>query len=182
MRMIRLSLIGALLSLAAGHAMAQEIAQPRYEALEQQLQILEQRQLDTLERQRMDNLLSTPSPSNTTADRAIRQLDIERRQRELILRGEQERMQAQRERIISDYALPNRRIAPSSVLVVTQPENYGLPHLPRGKYYARLEGRFVVVDAASELVERVLPVQPADPLHDVPQGARRPLSPPVPAP
>lgn len=188
MRTRLLALFAPMLALAGlPCANAQEVQTPRYEALEQQLQMLEQRQLDTLERQRVDDLLRPPvlpplAPGDTTAARALRQLELGRMQDDLILQGRQERMQAERERVIADYALPNRRIAPSSVLVVVEPAQFGLPKPPPGKYYARLDGRFVLVDAASEMVERVLPAQPTDPTADVPQGPRQPLLPPVAAP
>lgn len=176
-------LAGLVCASAFAPATAQEITRPRYEALEQQMQTLEQRQLDTLEERRVDDLLrppaSPPHVADSTASRAMRQLEFRRQQDELILRGTQERAQVQRERVIADYILPNRRIAPSSILVVAEPAQYGLPKPPTGKYYARLEGRFVLVDGASEMVERVLPVQPTDPTADAPQQPRPPLLPPA---
>jgi hypothetical protein len=77
--------------------------------------------------------------------------------------------------------MPNRRIAPYSSLVVTDPEAYILPPAPKGHYYARLEGRFVLVDAASELVVKVLDPQPTDPTADVPVGPRPPVEAPLPS-
>lgn len=177
---MRFVLLFAVAAMSAS-ANAQEITAPRYEALEQQLQMLEQREFNTLERERMNTIIAPPSSTETQAQRALRRLDIEQRQRELILRGEQERALTARERAITEAGIPNRRIAPSSVLVVSEPAAYGLPALPRGKYYARLDGRFVVVDGASELVERILPVQPTDPTADIPAQPRPPLSPPIPA-
>jgi hypothetical protein len=185
MRHVLAALTCLMIGLLAGvPATAQEITRPRYEALEQQLQTLEQRELDTLERRRLEDLLRPPAPSGadpaaSAAARALRQLEFQRQQDELIVRGQQDRALAQRERTIAEQALPNRRISPSSILVVREPAAFGLPEAPAGKFYARLDGRFVLIDAASEMVERILPVQPTDPTADVPQAPRPPLSPPV---
>src|SRR5690606_21084401 len=67
-------------------------------------------------------------------------------------------------------ALLNARIPRNSLVVVTDPERYILPPAPPGKYYARVEGRFVLVDETSQLVTSILPVQPTDPTADVPAG------------
>ena len=56
--------------------------------------------------------------------------------------------------------------------MVTDPERYILPPAPPGKYYARVEGRFVLVDETSQLVTSILPIQPTDPTADVPAGPR----------
>jgi Ni/Co efflux regulator RcnB len=56
--------------------------------------------------------------------------------------------------------------------VISDPNRYLLPPAPKGQYYARLEGRFVLVDAMSELVVKVLDPQPTDPTADVPAGPR----------
>src|SRR5690606_837214 len=48
-------------------------------------------------------------------------------------------------------------------------------------YYARLDGRFVLVDATSELVVKVLEPQPTDPAADVPLDPRPPVETPIPA-
>lgn len=167
---------------AAAPALAQEITEPRYEALEQQQQTLEQRQLDSLERQRVNEQLRPIIPGGeTAASRQMRVMEIERQQDLLLLKSQQDRAVVERERTIAEAKLPNRRIAPSSILVVSNPVQYGLPRLPENQYYARVEGRFVVVDSASELVVSVLPVQPTDPTADVPFGPRQLLLPPVPA-
>jgi Ni/Co efflux regulator RcnB len=60
----------------------------------------------------------------------------------------------------------------SSTAVVRTPEAYALPPALPGKYYARVDGHFVIVDSTSELVEQVLPVRPTDPTADVPAGPR----------
>jgi Ni/Co efflux regulator RcnB len=56
--------------------------------------------------------------------------------------------------------------------VLTSPESFILPPAPAGQYYARVEGRFVLMDRTSELVTSILPVQPTDPTADVPAGPR----------
>ncbi len=168
-----------LVALAASPALAQEIAEPRYEALEQQMQTLEQRRFDNLEQQRVnEQMRALTNPNVSSAQSAQRLLEIDRERDRMLLQAQQDRMQVERQRIIADSNLPNRRISPASTLVVTQPELYGLQKLPSNKYYARVEGRFVVVDRASELVEKVLPVQPTDPTADVPAG---PLPMPLPS-
>jgi Ni/Co efflux regulator RcnB len=106
------------------------------------------------------------------AERGLRELDYQRQRDSLLLQAEQDRQRVQRERDLAAAALPNMRVARSSTAVVTSPETYLLPPAPPGKYYARVQGRFVLVDGTSELVESVLPVQPTDPTADVPLGPR----------
>jgi Ni/Co efflux regulator RcnB len=156
---------------------------PRFEALEQQTQMLEQRRLDNLESQRQQELIRpvTPNSPITGADKALRVMEIEREMDRVRLQGDLERAQVQRERNLANAALPNRRIASHSSLVIRDPERYILPPAPKGQYYARIEGRFVLVDAASELVVKVLDPLPTDPTADVPAGPRPPLQPPLPA-
>jgi Ni/Co efflux regulator RcnB len=91
-----------------------------------------------------------------------------------------ERAQVQRERDLEDAALPNRRIAPHSSLVVTDPERYLLPPAPSGQYYARLNGRFVLVDRTSELVVNVIDPKLTDPAGDVPVRPRPQVQKPLP--
>ena len=86
----------------------------------------------------------------------------------------------QRQRDLEDAALPNRRIAPFSSLVITDPERYFLPPAPQGQYYARLNGRFVLVDRTSELVVKLLDPRLTDPIGDVPVGPRPPIEKPLP--
>jgi Ni/Co efflux regulator RcnB len=116
----------------------------------------------------------------TRAERGIRNLDYQREFDRLRLQGDLDRAQIQRERDIANAALPNRRIAPYSSLVVTDPESHILPPAPKGHYYARVDGRFVLVDATSELVVKVLDPQPTDPTADVPVGPRPPAEKPIP--
>lgn len=177
--------------IGAAPALAQESEPlPRFEALEQQTLALEQQRLDKLETQRQQELLrpATPGSGSSQADKALRVTEIEREMDRVRLEGAQLRAQAQRERDLAEASLPNRRIASFSSLVIRHPEQYLLPPAPPGQYYARLEGRFVLVDAASELVVKVLDPQPTDPKADVPLGAppapRAPVPdrPPVPRP
>lgn len=147
---------------------------PRFEGLEMQLQREEQRQIDELERARQRERANAILPGSPTsaADAALRDMQLQREQDRLLLQMEQERMRVQRERDVAAHALPNRRVPATSTAVVREPEAHILPPAPPGKYYARVDGRFVIVDSASELVEQVLPVQPTDPAADVPAGPR----------
>jgi Ni/Co efflux regulator RcnB len=178
--MKHLGVIAALV-LTSVPALAQESAPlPRFEALEQQTQALEQRQLDKLETQRQQELLHPPGSGVSRADSAIRALEIEREMDRVRLEGIERRAQIQRERDIAEASLPNRRIAAHSSLVISDPERFLLPPAPPGQYYARLEGRFVLVDRASETVVKVLDVRPTDPTADVPLGAPPPPRAPIP--
>lgn len=165
-----------------GAASAQEFTPPRFEALEQQKLDLEQRRLDELETQRQNEIFkgALPAAPQDQPNSALRRLEIERKQDQLRLEGELERDQQRREETARAAALPNRRISAASVLVVRDPERYFLPPAPAGQYYARLDGRFVLVDAMSELVVKVLEPSPADPHADLPQGVRKPPQPPIP--
>jgi Ni/Co efflux regulator RcnB len=160
--------------LLAAPAFAQEQPLPRFEGLEMQLQREEQRQVDAIEqaRQRERNRALLPGSGTNAADAALRDMQLRREQDRLLLQMEQERMRMQRERDVEAYALPNRRVPATSSAVVRDPEAHILPPAPPGKYYARVDGRFVIVDFTSELVEQVLPVQPTDPTADVPAGPR----------
>jgi len=113
-----------------------------------------------------------PNAGVSEAERGLRELDYNRERNALLLQAEQDRRLVQRERDLADAVLPNTRVPRSSTAVVTSPEAYLLSPAPPGKYYARVQGRFVLVDGTSELVESVLPVQPTDPTADVPLGAR----------
>ncbi len=171
--MIRYVLLAGI-ALSAAPAFAQAEPLPRFEALEQQLQTLEQRKVDDLgavhDRDRVQTGL--PNSGVSEAQRGLRELDYQRQRETLLLQAEQDRRLVQRERDLAAAALPNTRVPRSSTSVVTSPEAYLLPPAPPGKYYARVQGRFVLVDGTSELVENVLPVQPTDPTADVPAGPR----------
>jgi Ni/Co efflux regulator RcnB len=173
----------ALFIAAAAPAVAQESnTLPRFEALEQQKQAIEQDRFDSLEqqRQRERDFTTNPATGVTPAERGIRELQYQREFDRLRLEGDLERAQVQRERDLEAAALPNRRIAPFSSLVVTDPERHVLPPVPPGHYYARLDGRFVLVDGTSELVVKVLDPMPTDPTGDVPVGPRPPVQKPLP--
>ncbi len=180
MRHVRFTL-AFVASLFAAPAFAQQETSelPRFEALQQQEQAFEQRSVDNLETQRQRELdrMAAPNSGFTAGDRVMRDLDYDRKLDKLLLQAEIDREQQARQQQLADTALPNRRIAPYSSLVVTDPLNYALPPAPAGQYYARLNGRFVLVDRASELVAKVLDPQPTDPKGDVPAGARPPLQP-----
>jgi Ni/Co efflux regulator RcnB len=164
-------------------ALAQETNQlPRFDALEQQKQSVEQDRFDTLERQRQRERDFTTNPASgvSGAERAIRDLEYQREFDRLRLEGELERAQVQRERDLEDAALPNRRVAPYSSLVITDPERYLLPPAPKGQYYARLDGRFVLVDRTSELVVNVIDPRLTDLASDVPVRPRPQVQKPLP--
>lgn len=169
--------------IACAPAVAQETDNlPRFDALEQQKQQVEQDRFDSLEsqRQRERDFTTNPATGVTGAQRGIRDLQYQQEFDRLRLEGDLERAQVQRERDLENAALPNRRIAPFSSLVITDPERYVLPPAPPGQYYARLNGRFVLVDGTSELVVKVLDPQPSDPTADVPVGPRPPVQQPAP--
>jgi Ni/Co efflux regulator RcnB len=162
-------------------ALAQETSQlPRFDALDQQQQAAEQNRFDSLERQRQRDRSTFPGSDVSGADRGITQLDYQLEFDRLRLQSELEREQVQRERDLANAALPNRRIAPFSSLVIADPGQHLLPPAPAGQYYARLDGRFVLVDGTSELVVRVLDPQPTDPTADIPVGPRPPVQKPAP--
>lgn len=157
---------------AAPMALAQEFVPPRFEGLEQQQLDLEQRRYDQLEDRRQQERFRAAQPDSSPADSALRQLEIDRQAQRLRLESAEQRASIARETAIREAKLPNRRIAAHSSLVVRDPERYVLPAPPEGQYYARVEGRFVLVDATSELVVAVLDRTPSDPRNDLP---RQPL-------
>lgn len=160
----------AALALVSLPAHAQLDTLPRFEALDKQLQMEEQRQLDQLETARQrERDLGNPVLG---AERAMRDMDYNRERDRLLLQAEQDRQRVARERMLAEAALLNKRVPATSTAVVTSPESHILPPAPPGYYYARVEGRFVLVDRTSELVTSVLPVQPTDPVADVPAGPR----------
>jgi Ni/Co efflux regulator RcnB len=170
----------AAVALIAAPATAQEFKAPRFEGLEQQQRTLEQQSLDSLQKDLQTERQNRLTPGATTPGAsALRQLEIERQMNDVRLKGELDRAQVQRERAIDGAQLPNRRISRASVLVVQDPVRYGLPAAPPGQYYARLEGRFVLVDAMSELVVKVVEPTPSDPRGDLPAQPLPPPQPPV---
>lgn len=177
--MIRPLILLAICGLAAPAFAQVSEPLPRFEALEQQQQINEQHRLDTLEadRQRDLNSASLPNSGVSTAQRALIDQQYDRDRDRLLLEAANSRALVQRERDIANAGLANARVPATSSLVVTDPARYVLPPAPPGQYYARVEGRFVLVDRASELVIGILPVQPTDPVADTPAGPR-----PMPAP
>lgn len=177
MRTLAITLLLAPVLAAPAFAQQENNELPRFEALQLQEQTFQQNRVDTLEtqRQREFDRMTTPNSGFTTADRAIRDLEYARERDRILLDNDLQREQVARQRQLEDTALPNRRIAPYSSLVVTNPEQYILPPAPPGQYYARLNGRFVLVDRTSELVVKVLDPQPTDPKADAPLG-------PLPAP
>jgi len=151
---------------------AQLATLPRFDALDRQFQMEDQRQLDQLEsaRQRERGLNSLPGSGVSVAEQAMRDMDYRRERDRLLLKAEQDRQSVVRDRMLATAALLNRRVPATSTAVVTSPESFMLPPVPPGQFYARVDGRFVLVDRTSELVVSVLPMQPTDPTADVPAG------------
>ncbi|MEQ1781907.1 MAG: hypothetical protein ABMA14_11140 [Hyphomonadaceae bacterium] len=54
-------------------------------------------------------------------------------------------------RPLPDFSLPARRVSPTSALVIHEPGALALPAAPAGQFYARVEGRIVLVDARTEM-------------------------------
>lgn len=167
-----LPLAGLLFVALPAHAQLDTL--PRFDALDRQLQMEEQRELDQLEsaRQRERDLSSLPGSGVSGAERALRDMQYRRERDRLLLLAEQDRQSVERERMLAEAALLNRRVPATSTAVVTSPERFIMPLAPPGQYYARVDGRFVLVDRASELVVSVLQAQPTDPTSDVPAGPR----------
>src|SRR5262245_60446004 len=121
---------------------------PRFEALEQQQLFLEQNRLDNLARQQQDernqNLL--PGSGVTAADQALRDLEYQRETRRILLENQQQRDQIARENQLADAALINKTVPSYASTVIKNPEAFILPPAPAGQYYARVDGRFVLVD------------------------------------
>ena len=55
-----------------------------------------------------------------------------------------------------DMSLPLRRVAPTSALVIANPASLALPAPPVGRYYARVDGKIVLVEARTELPVKVV--------------------------
>jgi hypothetical protein len=53
-------------------------------------------------------------------------------------------------------SLPVRRVSAGSVLVIHDPATLALPPAPSGQFYARVDGRIVLVDARTELPVKVV--------------------------
>jgi Ni/Co efflux regulator RcnB len=172
--MVRFALIVSLFVFAAPALAQVSEPLPRFEALEQQQQMNEQRQLDNLEADRQRDLSRAALPGSgvSTAQRALVKQQYNRERDRLLQDAANTRALQQRERDLAAAALPNTRVPASSSLVVTNPERYVLPPAPPNQYYARVDGRFVLVDRTSELVVGVAPLQPTDPTSDVPASPR----------
>ena len=99
---------------------------PRFEALEKQFQMEEQRQVDQLETARQREMTSSSLPGSgvSEAERALRGLDYQRQRDSLLLKQEQDRARVQRERDIADAALLNARVPATSTAVVSDPIAY----------------------------------------------------------
>lgn len=143
---------------------------PRFEALERQLQMNEQHDIDRIETQRVEERerARMPGSGKIDAEWALRDRELKDRRDLLLLQAQVDRARVQRERDLAEAALLNARVPATSTAVVREPNDFLLPPPPPGKYYARVNGRFVLVDRTSELVTDILTVQPTDPTADVP--------------
>ena len=139
---------------------------PDFPALEKQKEMQRRRDMDDLEDQRDANRTAHAlSPdANSAAQTALRDMQIRRDMDQLRLDLRTEQARDERERAITAAKLPNRRIAPTSVLAIREPERLGLPRPPEDRFYAKLDGRIVLVDKTSELVVDVLPESAAPPV------------------
>jgi Ni/Co efflux regulator RcnB len=182
---IDIALLG-LISAAGAPVLAQGFTPPRFEGLDQQKQAQEQNSLDAQQKrlQAERDRVVTPGPNGAppanAAASALRQTQLQDQINRAEIHQQQERAATARDNAVTDFALPNRRISKASVLVVPDPVRYGLPSAPPGEYYARVDGRFVLVDASSELVVKVLDPQPTDPADDAPAKPRPTPQPPIP--
>jgi Ni/Co efflux regulator RcnB len=167
-----LGALGAIL-LSAAPAWAQD-SLPRFEALERQLQMNEQHDIDRIETQRREERerARMPASGTTDAEWALRDQELKRKRDLALLQADIDRARVQRERDLAEASLLNARVPATSTAVVREPNAYLLPPPPPGKYYARVNGRFVLVDRTSELVTDILTVQPTDPTADVPAPPR----------
>ena len=172
--MIRPTVIASIMIFAAPAFAQVSEPLPRFEALEQQQQMVEQREFDNLEANRQRDQMRSMAPNSgvSEAEQALRRMEYDRARNDRLMELDRDRQRMQRERDIANAALLNARVPRNSSVVVTDPERYILPPAPPGKYYARVEGRFVLVDETSELVTSIVPVQPTDPTADVPAGPR----------
>lgn len=152
---------------------------PSFNALDKQLQQLDQQRADTLKRDQQRELDRQAASGATQAQRGLTQLENQNERRKLENEEALERQERQRERQLADAALINQHIPSYSSTVVTNPSAYILPAAPKGDYYARINGRFVLVDGTSQLVVKVLDPQPTDPVDDVPAPPRARTMPPI---
>jgi hypothetical protein len=136
---------------------AQEFSAPPFRALDRMQADVEQRQIDDARNAQRLRELSPGAPAPGTAARALEDAALDREIDRLRLDGDLQRAQRERMQVKDEAELPNRRIAAASVLRIQNPAEAGLPQPAPGRFYARLEGRTVVVDERSELVVEVLP-------------------------
>lgn len=161
-------------------AMAQQVEPPRFEAFEQQQRDLNQQRLDSFDRQRQNEILTPPLPGTGDGGRADRMMEIERERQRTLLEFEVDRQAKQRERDIATANLPQRTILPSAPEVVDNPQYYALPKAPAGQYYARVDGRFVLVDGATNRPVKSFNVQPDEAGAGIPAiTSPRPAEPPT---
>ncbi|MBI1340073.1 hypothetical protein GC169_07685 [bacterium] len=161
-------------------AAAQVFTPPPFEALDTQRAFTASRRLEELDaRARAAHPTAQVRPpgallpdTGDASDLESREILREARALDLDLRLSASR--ESRSQAVDEAGLPNRRIARFSPLVIADPYARGLPSPPPGRYYAKLAGRVVEVDAASEIVVRVLPETVARPADQAHSGAAPP--------
>ena len=113
---------------------------------------LNQQQLDSFDRQRTNELSRPVTPGRSSLDAAnradaLRQIDAQRDQ--FLLERKIENDAKQREREIARLSEPNQTILPNAAEVIDNPRAYNLPVPSAGQYYARLNGRYALIDGAT---------------------------------
>jgi Ni/Co efflux regulator RcnB len=156
-------------------ALAQEQDLPRFDAFEQQQRDSQQQRFDDLDRARRDELLlrtPTERPGDTRADRAMWLQDLERERSRLELEVQSDRSRERQARDSTALALPNRVVPSYSSDVIRDPERYVLPPAPPGQYYARIDGKFALIDAATQKPAKIFDTHPGEPSYAMPGSGR----------
>jgi len=151
-RFMKYAVLATALGLLAPSAFAQAYEPPRFDGFEQQQRDLNQQQLDSFDRQRTNELSRPVTPGQSSLDAAnradaLRQIDAQRDQ--FLLERRIENEAKQREREIAKLSEPNQTILPNAAEVIDNPRAYNLPVPPAGQYYARLNGRYALIDGAT---------------------------------
>lgn len=158
---MKYAVLATAIGLLAPSAFAQEL--PRFDAFEQQQRDMNQQRQNDFDKAR-NNEIARPVPSNqagaAAAIRAERLQQIERDRQQFQLEREVERSAQQRERDIARITEDNRTILPNASEVIDNPRAYNLPTPQAGQYYARLNGRYVLVDGVTNKPIRSFEVSP----------------------
>jgi hypothetical protein len=169
---------------ASAPAFAQGVEPPRFEAFEQQKRDLDQQRIDDFDRQRTNELSRPVTPGQgagqDAGNRADALREIERQRQQFLLEREVENQAKQRERDIASITATERTILPNAGEVIYDPKTQILPPPPPGDYYARLNGRYVLVDGATHRPIKSFDLQPDEAGSSIPgTTAPRPVQPPT---